>query len=85
MRKFPELRGEMARQDYYAEDIANYIGRKNMYVSNRMTGKKDINGRPFTFTTDEAYKILDFLGLEHSEITKYFPPSKESEKKRRTA
>lgn len=69
--RFIELQLMMRRQHVTQEDIAKAIGlESNCAVSNRLTGKS-------YWRLDEAYKVLERLGIPLSEIFTYFPPNEE--------
>ena len=65
--RYRKLRGAMAERGKRQYDVANYLGYAPMFVSQRMTGRT-----PWRF--DEAYKVMDYLGLPKEQIFDYFPP-----------
>lgn len=66
--RFIELICKMRRKHVTQADIAKALGLEyNTGISNRFLGKTP-------WELDEAYKVLDFLGIPLSEVFTYFPP-----------
>jgi len=66
MKLFSELRGAITASGYSHREIAQKIGRGPTYFSHCLTGQAEWELR-------DAYAICDALGLEYSELPKYFP------------
>lgn len=64
--KFKELRKKMKVENVSAKDIASVINRNPAYIYSCLNGQSE-------FRIDEAYKILEFLGEQETQIIKYFP------------
>ncbi|MBQ4145438.1 MAG: hypothetical protein IJD36_02305 [Clostridia bacterium] len=80
-KKYRLIRFELAYSGFVAEDIGELLGRCRDYVLVRLRGG---NGK--SFMIEDAYKILDMLGLPKEDIFKYFPPGGiEAEKPRISA
>ncbi len=80
MKAYTKLRMKMVEQDIRSIDIATLLNRSESYVSHRMSGKI------YYWDLNEAYMILDYLGVPYTEIAEYFPPNKGlPEKRRKTA
>lgn len=71
------MKGELELRLFHIEmtqeELGAKIGRSKTYVSFRMTGKREWEMR-------DVYAICDVLGIDYSEIPKFFPP-KTAEKK----
>lgn len=65
--KYCELRGALSRYNVRITTIAKLIEKSSTYMHERFNGKA-------SFTIDDGYKILDFLGISHEEFVTYFPP-----------
>lgn len=65
--RFIELECMMRRKHVKRKHIADGLGLSVNAISVRMRGK-------VPWALDEAYKILDIMGLPQSEIFNYFPP-----------
>ena len=63
---YRELMAELTRGGETLKSIAPKIGRTPSYMWRCTGGDRD-------FTIPDGYKILDCLGLPHSEFTRVFP------------
>lgn len=61
-----KLRFELGEKEIKQEDLAKMIGHSQGYVSRRLAGTD-------SWTLDDAYKILDILGLPDEALGEYFP------------
>lgn len=64
---YRNLRAELTRQGLQIGDLGRAIDKCHSSVSLRMCGHTP-------FTMEEAYTIMDFLGLPYLDLPKYFPP-----------
>ena len=73
----PRKRGwpKLFANRYTEADVAKVIKRSVPYISNRFNGRG-------SFTTDEAYKLLELLGREPEEIFTFFPPEQKGRYRR---
>lgn len=67
LKKYAALQGLMYINGIRQSDLGEYLKKSASWVTNRLAGDA-------CFTVDEAYSILDFFKLPHSDIIKYFPP-----------
>lgn len=72
-KKFKLLRRTMFEDDVDQMTLGKTIGRSSSYISARFSGK-------MPFDANDMYAILDFLGVPHDQIHKYFPPNGLEEK-----
>lgn len=63
---FYKLRFDLGEADVRQEDLAKALGRSVGYVNRRLAGTA-------SWTLEDAYMILDFLGKPDSRLTEYFP------------
>lgn len=63
---FRELRCEILRQGYYAQDVADAIGISKAAMSARLNGKT-------AWTMQDVYEICDLLRIPYEKIPFYFP------------
>lgn len=61
-----KLRQQLFALGMTQEELCREIGKGQQYMSYRMNGKK-------SFTVDEAYVILDILGVPKDRFTEFFP------------
>lgn len=66
MRKFTELRANMARDDLLQTDVAKILGISVQHLSHKMTGAKPFNA-------EEMYKLLETFGKPDEELHIMFP------------
>lgn len=64
---YRKLRGAVVEKGLHLYDLAGLLGVEPMTVSQRMVGRTP-------WKLDEAYKVMDFLGLPKEQIFDYFPP-----------
>jgi len=65
-KRYVALRAEMSKRDIRQVDLATKIGRKESYVSRRLTGKDP-------WSQGEQYVIMDWLRLPYDQMHIYFP------------
>lgn len=70
--KYKAIQVELHMEGFTKDDVARQIGRSPDYVSKHFS----VNGGR-TFDLDEAYAILDLLGIPKEKIFEYFPPNGE--------
>ncbi len=66
MKKYLELRGELAKRGYTFKDMAIAIHRSYIYVCKWACGEGHIR-------LAEAYRALDWMELPHCDISRVFP------------
>lgn len=66
-KRYAELRGLMAANDYSRAQLGRKLGRQSTYMNLRFAGHRD-------FTLCEAYTILDLFHVPHSRLHEIFPP-----------
>lgn len=59
------LKEEITKKRVYIKEIAEALGVTPQCVTNKLSGKSD-------FYVGEAYKVLELLGLNESDIHKFF-------------
>lgn len=64
-----ELKAELVRQGKTVSDLANAIGKDRSTASMKLNGHR-------SFTDKEKIKVMDYLGLEYSEMAKIFLPKR---------
>lgn len=64
--KFKKLRIALVEREMTAEMLAEQIGMEDYNLSSRMTDRVE-------FRLSDMYKILDALGIDHSQMAEYFP------------
>lgn len=70
--KYKAIQIELHMEGFTQDDVARQIGRSADYVSKHFSLS---GGR--TFDLDEAYAILEMLGIPKEKIFEYFPPNGE--------
>lgn len=66
MRKYNALRVRMLEMDVGGKELGRLLKLSVASVSHRMTGRE-------SWKLDEAYAIMDYLGLPHEQLAQYFP------------
>lgn len=63
-----KLRALMFEMELDQKYLCQTLGKSQSYITERMTQK-----RPWSM--DEVYTICNLLGIQHSDIPTYFPPT----------
>lgn len=72
VKKYKAIQFELRMEDFTNEDVGNKLNRSRDYVAQHFRMK---NGK--SFQLEEAYAILDMLGIPKEKIFEYFPPGGE--------
>lgn len=66
-RPYSELRVCMFAKGILQRDLCTMLGRKQSYITKRMTGQA-------SWEQDEMYKLLDVLDVPYDRLHEMFPP-----------
>lgn len=71
-KKYKAIQFELRMEDFTNEDVGNKLNRSRDYVAQHF---RMVEGK--SFRLEEAYAILDMLGIPKGKIFEYFPPGGE--------